>query len=131
MMTTKNPIYWQDEILQILFWMQGERLGEVVTLEEINRFLTIEKSNLNDTVKSLVEMGYLELSTNSEKISEVQLTEQGKKEGKSADDTWERQRREMRAPKVRSLARGVWGHAPLKFFEKIKAVGAFWGHSGA
>ena len=22
MMTTKNPIYWQDEILQILFWMR-------------------------------------------------------------------------------------------------------------
>ena len=82
MMTTKNPIYWQDEILQILFWMRGEGLGEVVTLEEINRFLKIEKSNLNDTVESLVEMGYLELSTNSENISEVQLTEQGKKEGK-------------------------------------------------
>ena len=82
MMTTKNPIYWQDEILQILFWMRGEGLGEVVTLEEINRFLTIEKSNLNDTVESLVEMGYLELSTNSKNISEVQLTEQGKKEGK-------------------------------------------------
>ena len=64
MMTTKNPIYLQDEILQILFWMRGEGLGEVVTLEEVNRFLTIEKSNLNDTVESLVEMGYLELSTN-------------------------------------------------------------------
>ena len=82
MMTTKNPIYWQDEILQILFWMRGEGLGEVVTLEEVNRFLTIEKSNLNDTVESLVEMGYLKLSTNSENISEVQLSEQGKKEGK-------------------------------------------------
>jgi len=82
MMTTKNPIYWQDEILQILFWMRGEGLGEVVTLEEINRFLTIEKSNLNDTVENLVEMGYLKLSTNSENISEVQLTELGKKEGK-------------------------------------------------
>ena len=82
MMTTKNPIYWQDEILQILFWMRGEGLGEVVTLEEINRFLKIEKSNLNDTVESLVEMGYLKLSTNSENISEVQLSEQGKKEGK-------------------------------------------------
>ena len=82
MMTTKNPIYWQDEILQILFWMRGEGLGEVVTLEEINRFLKIEKSNLNDTVENLVEMGYLKLSTNSENIREVQLTEQGKKEGK-------------------------------------------------
>ena len=71
MMTTKNPIYWQDEILLILFWMRGEGLGEVVTLEEINRFLTIEKSNLNDTVENLVEMGYLKLSTNSENIREV------------------------------------------------------------
>ena len=62
--------------------MRGEGLGEVVTLEEINRFLKIEKSNLNDTVESLVEMGYLKLSTNSENISEVQLSEQGKKEGK-------------------------------------------------
>ena len=68
MMTTKNPIYWQDEILQILFWMRGEGLGEVVTLEEIIRFLAIEKSNLNDTVENLVGMGYLKLSTNSENI---------------------------------------------------------------
>ncbi len=83
MMAIKNPIYWQDEILQILFWMRGEGLGEVVTLEEINRFLTIEKSNLNDAVERLDEMGYLKLSTNSENISEVQLTEQGKKEKKA------------------------------------------------
>jgi Mn-dependent DtxR family transcriptional regulator len=82
MMTTENPIYWQDEILQILFWMRGEGLGEVVALEEINRLLTIEKSNLNEAVERLEEMGHLKLSTNSENISEVQLTEQGKKEGK-------------------------------------------------
>jgi hypothetical protein len=81
-MNTENPIYWEDEILQILFWMRGEGLGEVVTLEEINRFLTIEKANLIKTVKRLMEMGYLELSTNSENISKVQLTVQGIKEGK-------------------------------------------------
>jgi len=81
-MAPENLIYWQDEILQILFWMRGEGLGEVVTLIEINRFLTAEESTLKETVQRLVEIGYLEISTNSENISKVQLTEQGIKEGK-------------------------------------------------
>ena len=53
-----------------------------------------------------------------------------KKGGKSADEFVERQWRQTRAATARSQARGVWGMPPENFV-KMKAVGAFWGHSGA
>ncbi len=82
MIKTQNTIYWQDEILQILYWMKGEGLGEVVTLDQINRFLKIDQSNLIQTVERLVQNGLLEQSSDSVGINEVQLTNRGIKEGK-------------------------------------------------
>jgi hypothetical protein len=82
MTTLDNSIFWQDEILQILFWMRGEGLGEMVAIEEINRFIVVEEQVLRVTLQRLVEMGYLQLSTVSDDLGKVCLTEQGIKEGK-------------------------------------------------
>ena len=41
-MKRDNPIYWQDEILQMMYWMRGEGLGEIVALNEMNRLLNAE-----------------------------------------------------------------------------------------
>ncbi len=82
-MSQDNPIFWQDEILQMMFWMRGEGLGDVVTIDELNRFLNLEISLLAETVQRLVELNSLKYATHPEEnIIRVKLTEQGIAEGK-------------------------------------------------
>ncbi len=78
-MTNQNPIYWQDEILQIMYWMRGEGIGEVVSLEQINRFLNMDNKLLKESVNRLVQLGYLKFVNDHQ---QVLLTAQGLSEGK-------------------------------------------------
>lgn len=78
-MTNQNPIYWQDEILQIMYWMRGEGIGEVVSLEQINRFLNMDNKLLKESVIRLVQLGYLKFVNGHQ---QVLLTAQGLSEGK-------------------------------------------------
>ncbi len=32
-------IFWQDEILQVMYWMRGEGFGEKITVAELKKFL--------------------------------------------------------------------------------------------
>jgi len=51
----KPSIYWQDEILQVMYWMRGEGFGEKVTVAELKKFLTtsdeILAANLSELAK--------------------------------------------------------------------------------
>ena len=55
-----NPILVQDEILQMMFWMRGEKLVEAPTLEDLNRFLQLRREELEEGVVRLISLGYLE-----------------------------------------------------------------------
>ena len=52
-----NSVQCQDEILQMMYWMRGERLGEVVTPEQLNRFLRIEENAVDGALRQLVARG--------------------------------------------------------------------------
>jgi len=82
-MKKNNPIYWQDEILQMMYWMRGEGLGEVVPLNDMNRLLNAEDEVLKDNIQRLVEKGYLNYaSKRDDGLTRVLLTQCGIDEGK-------------------------------------------------
>ncbi len=75
-----RSMFWKDEILQVLYWMDGERLGSKVTVSQILPFLTTSEENLAFHLQKLSAEGFL----NSEEIDEntqYSLSEIGKKEG--------------------------------------------------
>lgn len=79
---SRNPIYLQDEILQMMYWMRGEGLATAPTLIELNRFLNLDETLLKTTVRRLVEVNYLEYIENAYEVTRVKLTERGIAEGK-------------------------------------------------
>ena len=79
---SSNAIYVQDEILQMMYWMRGEGLGESLTLAELNRFLNLDEKNLRVNVQRLVEVGYLKYVDQQDELQRVRLTETGIEEGK-------------------------------------------------
>ncbi len=37
-----RALYWRSEILQVMYWLRGEGLGEVVDAPLLERFLGVE-----------------------------------------------------------------------------------------
>ena len=74
---SQTPFQLQDDILQMLFWMRGEKLGDEVSPEQLNRFLKIEESELSAAVTRLVDRGLLERLDD-----QVRLTTTGIEEGR-------------------------------------------------
>ena len=67
----------QDEILQMMFWMRGEHLGDSVTSEQLNRFLKLEAGELDAALERLVARTLLTAGDGT-----FRLTERGVEEGK-------------------------------------------------
>jgi hypothetical protein len=70
-------LFWQDEILQVMYWMRGEGFGEKVRVAELKKFLDasdeILAANLSQLAKhDLVNFDFSDAYT---------LTETGVKEG--------------------------------------------------
>lgn len=57
-----QAMYWRSEILQVMYWLRGEGLGEVVTAELIERFLGVDAEVGLTYLQRLVDEGYLELA---------------------------------------------------------------------
>lgn len=53
-------LYWRDEILQLVFWIEGEKLGTRVSVETIQRFLGLDVIGATRHLERLVDDGYLE-----------------------------------------------------------------------
>ncbi len=67
----------QDEILQMMYWMRGEQLGDSMSPEQINRFLRVSPDELGEAIDRLIIRGLLERGGEA-----LQLTERGVDEGK-------------------------------------------------
>lgn len=52
-------LYWRDEILQVLFWMQGEGFGDTADLPTLERFLGVDADVIARYLDVLVTEGYL------------------------------------------------------------------------
>ncbi len=65
----------QDEILQVLFWMRGENLGEHASAEELNRFLRMDSAVFDAALSRLIENGLLVLADGRYRPSERGIEE--------------------------------------------------------
>lgn len=55
-----DALYWQDEILQVMYWLLGEGFAEEVDLTDLGRFLSGDPATLHVTLEELVGLGYLD-----------------------------------------------------------------------
>ena len=76
--TDEEPsIFWQDEILQVMYWMRGEGFGEKITVLQLKKFLDAADEIL---VANLSELAKKNL-VNFDLSDFYELTETGVKEG--------------------------------------------------
>ncbi len=70
-------IFWQDEILQLMYWMRGEGFGEQITVTQLKKFLDAADEIL---VANLSELAKKDL-VNFDISDFYELTAAGVKEG--------------------------------------------------
>ena len=54
-----RALYWREEILQVMFWLRGEGLGERANWSTIERFLGVETRTGTAYLDRLVAEGFL------------------------------------------------------------------------
>lgn len=70
---------WRDELLQILYWLRGEGLGEVVSPRDLLPFLNADEGEVQGHLDGLAEEGYVDRVNGP--LPRYRLTELGVKEG--------------------------------------------------
>lgn len=70
-------IFWQDEILQVMFWMRGEGFGEKITITQLKKFLETGEETLSANLSQLEKNGLVK----SDFSDTYELTDTGVKEG--------------------------------------------------
>lgn len=58
-----RALFWKDEILQILYWLNGEGLGDEVPIVQVLSLLNTNEANLLYHINKMVESGVLEASS--------------------------------------------------------------------
>jgi hypothetical protein len=74
-----RKLYWRSEILQVMYWLRGEGLGEVVDATLLERFLGVQAEIGVGYLDQLVTDGHLERVDGGYVLSERGL-EEGKTE---------------------------------------------------
>jgi hypothetical protein len=72
-------IFWRDEILQILYWFQGEGFGEVVAPGDLVPFLEADEPHIRQQLERLVDEGYTRYAEGLP--GRFELTDLGVREG--------------------------------------------------
>ena len=72
-----RALYWRDEILQLMFWIQGEGLGDRIDPGVLERFLGVDAQVGIGDLDRLVAEGLLDRSP----AGLYQLTEAGHRHG--------------------------------------------------
>jgi hypothetical protein len=70
-----RQLYWRSEILQVMYWLRGEGLGDVVDAELMERFLGVDAAIGTGYLEQLVREGYLETRTDGYTLSDRGLAE--------------------------------------------------------
>ncbi len=73
-----RQLYWRSEILQLMYWLRGEGLADVVDAPLMERFLGVEAAVGLSFLSQLVDDGYLERRADG-----FVLSERGLEEGKT------------------------------------------------
>lgn len=56
-----EALFWRDEILQALFWLQGENLAEAIDAARMAELLVADRSIVKSELGRLAEGGYLDV----------------------------------------------------------------------
>lgn len=75
-----RALYWRDEILQVMFWIEGEGLGSEIDPAMLERFLGLDRSLAVGFLDRLVADGYLEAPDNGR----YRLSASGRRRGARA-----------------------------------------------
>jgi len=70
-----RALFWRSEILQVMYWLRGEGLGDVVTPRMMERFLGVDAEVGVTYLDRLVEEGYLERTESGFTLSPQGITE--------------------------------------------------------
>ena len=57
-----RALFWKDEILQIMYWMDGEGLGSRVPAGQILALLQTNEANLLFHLQKMMEQGLIEMN---------------------------------------------------------------------
>ena len=72
-----RALFWRDEILQVMFWIQGEGFGDHVSPDLLERFLGVQANFGIQYLDRLVDEGLLVRTDDSL----YELTDQGRRHG--------------------------------------------------
>ncbi len=72
-----DALFWRDEILQVLFWMRGEGLGDAPSVDQLATFLNADAAMLRTHLERMVGEEYLTRAPGNCYC----LTERGRAEG--------------------------------------------------
>jgi len=53
-------LFWRDEILQVIYWYQGEGFGTAVSARDLQTFLAIDERFLSAQLEQMAADGYLQ-----------------------------------------------------------------------
>jgi len=70
-------IFWQDEILQVMYWMRGEGFARAISVSDLRRFLDADPELLSANIAVLCTNGLLE----PDAADRYRLTQSGVREG--------------------------------------------------
>ncbi len=70
-----RALYWRSEILQVMYWLRGEGLGDVVDAGLLDRFLGVDAQIGVGYLDRLEAEGYLERVDGGYVLSELGLQE--------------------------------------------------------
>lgn len=68
----------EDELLELLYWFEGEGFGGVANLEGIIRFTNLSEPLVRETLDRLIAREHIALD--ADRAAEYRLTETGRKE---------------------------------------------------
>ena len=76
-----RALFWKDEILQILYWMNGEGFGNKVPVAQVLSLLNTNEANLLYHISKLVDDGVLiAFSPEVDSSTKIELAAAAKKE---------------------------------------------------
>jgi hypothetical protein len=116
-MSPSDDLFWQDEILQALYWLAGEGLADSADSAELARLLVAPRRTVVRQLRRLCERGYLERVAG--KGLRYRLTDLGRQEGgRSFADEFA----ELTKPGHGECKPGCWCHDPAHAGEPCPSV---------
>lgn len=71
-------LFWKDEILQVMFWLQGEEIAKAVSLKELTIMLNTDEATLQFYLNRLQQENLVQAQENGHEA--YTLTAEGRKE---------------------------------------------------